>query len=246
MGSKTTKPVTKRGSPYAEVSKTLRPGDLVLFSGDTFFSKLIKFAEKTQIKGKVYDENLFSHIGMVVTSEILDDPRIEPGKLYILESTTGSVFSSKVPNIHGVYFDGVQVRSLDDVFLAYDQPNDTHIACAHLIKPFTSDDKSIFTEVYNTVINISYDSNIYSLASAVYPCLRPARDDIEDAVSTENWLFCSELVATILKKTGRLPDTVDPKNALPVDFLGYDRDGMPIVVELPVTYMVSPIHSIKN
>ena len=62
------------------------------------------------------------------------------------------------------------------------------------------------------------------------------RDDVEDLLDTGKWLFCSELVAMIYKKLGLFPPNVEPKNVVPMDFIGYDVDlpaggGIPVIVE---------------
>ena len=77
------------------------------------------------------------------------------------------------------------------------------------------------TKKYN---GITYDANCWSLLSSIIPFLRPKRDHIEQFLNTDDWLFCSELVAEIYVKLGIFPDTVDPKNVVPMDFIGYDLD----------------------
>jgi hypothetical protein len=62
----------------------------------------------------------FSHIGLAITRDALDLPCLEPGKLYVWESTFSAPagffarFTDKVPDreTEGVRF-GVQIRDLE-------------------------------------------------------------------------------------------------------------------------------------
>lgn len=48
------------------------------------------------------------------------------------------------------------------------------------------------------------------------------------------WLFCSELVALVYQCLKLIPDTFDPQDVIPVDFLGTDADGLPAMVGTPI------------
>ena len=48
--------------------------------------------------------------------------------------------------------------------------------------------------------------------------------------------FCSELVARVYQKLGIIDQNLDPEDVTPVDFLGYDQDGIPKLVKDPVYF----------
>ncbi len=100
----------------------------------------------------------------------------------------------------------------------------------------------------------SYNANFLTLLAVIIPCLRDPRDEFEEIlteghsvlvswgihkakkndIGPAGWLFCSELVALIYQKIGLIPPDKDPRNVLPVDFLGVDVDGIPRLVDLPL------------
>jgi len=73
--------------------------------------------------------------------------------------------------------------------------------------------------------------------------MRCWRDPIEKLTHTENWYFCSEMVAMIYKELAIYPSTVNPKNALPRDiaYPEVDTDHMPRIVG-KMTPITTPIH----
>jgi hypothetical protein len=100
--------------------------------------------------------------------------------------------------------------------------------------------KAKFTAAYESVAGRLYDSNCYSLAASMFECLRPCRPCAESM--SDDWLFCSELVATINVSMGIFPPTVEPKNVCPMDLIGFDRDdlahgGCPNVYDEPIVVL---------
>ena len=243
---------TKKGELYSEYAKKIRPFDLVLFRGKDYISDLIRF-----VQGKVLPEfssaeysissDAFSHVGIIVTSEILDDDRLEDGKLYIWESTMSGNLSDGVPNIRGETYLGVQLRDFDKVVEGYDEDPDTRIAIAHISSVFFNEDyeslKGFFTRIFHKYNGTRYDANPVSLASGISPYFRPIRENVENLLGTEDWLFCSELVAVVYQELGWFSHNVEPKNVVPMDFVGRDGDseedgGIPVIVEKPI-YIIS-------
>lgn len=252
-------PIIKEGVLYEDYKRKIKPLDLVLFKGGDFISDAIRYLQKKTAEDRsVYkiDPDAFSHVGIVVTSEIIDDPLVKEGKLYLWESTMSGNLSDGVPDVNGESFLGVQLRDLDEVIKAYDRPNDTRIAFASLkkenLEKVWSEDsaellKTRMTEIFTWYNGTKYDANLYSLTSTVIPCLRRARGTVETIVGSEDWLFCSELVATIYRDLDLISGLVEPKNVTPMDFIGFDLDGiensgMPVIVDHPV-YVVSALHS---
>ena len=85
--------------PYSEIRDDLKTGDMVLFSGDGFVSRIIQ----------MYTRSKWSHVGLVVKDEWYD-------MLLLWESTT----LSKVKTVYGNVRQGVAVRPLSEVVAKYE------------------------------------------------------------------------------------------------------------------------------
>lgn len=248
-------PVVKKGVLYSEIRSQLQPLDLLLFNGGDAISDLISYIERKQYPTHHGPINAgeFSHVGLVVTSDILTHELVKPGVIYILESTMSGKLGNDVNNIEGHAFFGVQLRNFDELLPRYDEPNDTAIAFAHLkYNPWVYGSPEIkrminqrFTELFDRVNGIPYNANPYSLLSAVFSCMRPERAIIEDAFGTRKWLFCSELAALVYKTLGIYPAFVDIENIIPMDFIqDYEANGnsAPTIIQLPPTFITTPLH----
>lgn len=238
----------KKGRLYEEVRNQIRPFDPLLFHGGDFVSNIILDIER--FGNKVSKEDSFSHVGMAVTSDILDNPLIVPGKLYVWESTIGGALGQGVNNIHGKAHLGVQLRDFDELIGKYDAPDATRVAFGTLISnPLDNADASIlkekFTPFFNTYDNRMYDANMYSLFSAICRPLRIARSRVEKWCHTENWLFCSELLSMTYNHMGvyKESDHVNPKDVIPRDIVypRLDIDPMPQTIS-KVTYITTQPH----
>jgi hypothetical protein len=247
MGNTNEKPIVKPGRLLSEMKPQMRPFDALLFKGSDFVSGAISVFEK---RGHVNAKGgNFTHAGIIVTDEIFANPLLQPGKLYVLESVIGGKLGCGIKDINGKAFLGVQIRDLDELLLAYDKPNSTSVAWCPLINnPCVPGNvgniRERFTQFCNGVYGIMWDANCWSLLSSLYPKLRPMRPMIEKALHTENWLFCSELVATIYRNFGVYPQTINPKDVVPAD-IAYpeeDTDRTPKIVR-EIIYLTSPIHS---
>ena len=217
-----------------------RPLDLILFKGGDLVSDAIRFLEgrclrhTSRIK---LEEGVrsFSHVGLVVTREILDDERLERDKLYVWESTMSGPLSDGVKNVNGESFLGVQIRDLDKVVNAYLSDEDAKIAFASLKDPVNCEAlRHRFTRFVRKHDGTRYDANFASLFGSIFPALRPLRNLTEKVFRTQKWLFCSELAALTYKKMGIFPSDCDPRDCVPMDFLGFDEDRLPIVVKEPI------------
>jgi hypothetical protein len=233
-----------------QTSYTPKPFDLAFFAGPELVSSGIRLFEKlflTDKTGGKVAAGAYSHVGMIVTSEILEHPNVLPGKTYIFESTMGGHYGQQQGNIDNMEnvpggFLGVQIRNLTELVPKYLAEPKTAIAIGTLLNnpiDLSIDKielKEKFTEFYKKYNGITYDANLYSLASAAIPLLRPFRHEVEHLMRTEQWLFCSEFVAVIYKHFGILSDAVDERNVLPMDFAGYDSDevGVNGNIQLPL------------
>lgn len=236
-------PCIKYGSLYNDIKQNIRPLDLLVFKGDDFVSGIISLLEKRGHKFAKGGD--FTHAGIVITSEILDEPLLQPGKLYIMEATISGNLGAGVPDIHGRSFLGVQIRDLERLIDAYDYPNTTAIAwCSLTDNPCqTTEIKQRFNQIYNQINGVMWDANCWNLLSALYPCMRPCRPCFDHTLHTEKWLFCSEMVAVVYKHLGILPDYVNPSDVLPADlvFPNEDTDRMPSIIN-NITYITSLRH----
>jgi len=175
-----------------------------------------------------------------------------------------SHFSDNVPNVEtGKGKFGVQIRDFEDVIPSYLKTKGTAIAWCQLkdnpwkqkpdenILTYYWRKKKLIKKACNThkrYGNRMYDVNFLSLFAALFPCLRKARDEFNEIfidghkilssidinIDPAGWLFCSELVALVYQRLGIIGKQFNPADVVPVDFLGYDKDGLPKLVYDPV------------
>ena len=229
-GKKTINPIQKiekNGLDYENEKKNIRPFDLVLFRGSDFVSSAIRRMSKAEMGGR-YEAGQFSHVGMIVTRDVLDIPELEPGKLYVWESTVSGKLGGDVTNIDGKAFLGVQIRDFDAVMRSYDNSPKTAVAYSSLIaNPIDSMPccciKTRMEDLYQTNNGKVYEINISDLFAAMFPKLR----FIRSRILTDKFLFCSELVTLIYNSMRVFKETnIRPENVVPADFVSEgDVDG---------------------
>ena len=96
-----------------------------------------------------------------------------------------------------------------------------------------------------------YEMDLVSLVGALFPSTRFVRDIRDKLITTfylglqnlglakvedgpAGWQFCCSLIANIYREYGIIDKSINPKDVLPVDFFGYDVDGLPVLTESPV------------
>ncbi len=84
---------------YSEIRNELKSGDMILFSGGGFVSRMIQMRTRSQ----------WSHVGMVIKDDWWD-------MLLLWESTT----LSKIKTVHGRVRQGVAIRPLSEVIENYE------------------------------------------------------------------------------------------------------------------------------
>jgi hypothetical protein len=103
---------------WCDLIKIIQPLDLVLFSGNDIISSTIK-----TLQNKKLNIGAFSHVGVIVNSEILPHIKeIQKNEWYIWESTSSlrlPGFENEVPDIFGDHKIGVQIRNLKKVLDIY-------------------------------------------------------------------------------------------------------------------------------
>ena len=104
---------------------------------------------------------------------------------------------------------------------------------------------------YKDYNNDMYDVNCLNLLGALFPCCRPARNKIEGIIvhgynvmissnvqeSPDSWLFCSEFVAKVYQDLCLIEKSKDTRDVVPMDFVGYDQDGIPKLCNDPKLFV---------
>jgi hypothetical protein len=230
-----------------QVLKKVKPLDLFLFSGSSIVSKTIRMMERGKFgQGKV------SHVAVVVNREIMPHVKeLERGKYYLWESTSSSyIKGKKIKNIFGKTKFGVQIRDLQQVVDGYDG----NIYWAKLSKnpwkyKYPSDSLRSYGQRKRQIISkmealdqcygkSKFNIDVIDLASAIFPSIRPIRKIKKKlgSIFKRNKkhfvpLFCSEFVAIIYQKLEILPDHIEPSDVTPVDFLGINQNGIPLLLK---------------
>jgi hypothetical protein len=232
----------KQGELFENITTQIRPLDAIFFRGDAIMSKVISYiGNRNKREIRATD---FTHIGIVVTSDILDHVGILPNKKYILESIIGGTCAYDIQDINGRIFSGVQIRELESVINAYDKSDGTRVAFGKLIhNPIDTVPlhiiKDKFTIFFGKYGNTNYDYNPYSLASSACCCLRPCRQSVETICGTSDYYFCSEIATLLYKYFNLYSMFVNEKDVLPMDiaYAELDKDNAPKIIDviIPIT-----------
>jgi hypothetical protein len=217
----------------------IQPLDVILFRGVDPVSRAICFFQERQL-----GRGDFSHIGLAVTRDVLDLPFLEPGRVYVWESTLSAPsgffarFTDKVPDAEteGVRF-GVQLRDLELIVPGYTSDGGKVAWCRYLgTRPPLRQLRERLRALHEEYGHASYTRNMFELFSVVYPALCPARDALARAhdrltrfvdevldrargqapEEAEQHMFCSEWVGTVYARLGLTRPEFDPQLAAPV------------------------------
>jgi len=173
---------------YSEIRDTLKTGDIVLFSGEGFISNLIKFMTRSP----------WSHVGMVIRSEVLD-------MLLLWESTT----LSKLKDIHSdTMKQGVQMVGLSARVDSYEGL--VGIRSLEGVEMNQSRMRAL-ADFRAEMKDRPYEQNKLELAKSAYD--GPFGHNEEDLSS----VFCSELVAEMYERWGLLPEKVSSNEYTPAN-----------------------------
>jgi hypothetical protein len=232
------------------ILESIRPFDLILFSGKNFLSKTIRLVEKEKL-----GLGTISHVGLVVTKDVLPHIKeLKEDKLYIWESTSSkNKFVEQNKDIYGEYRFGVQIRELEQVIESYlkyqgrvfwGKLKDNPWRCKKIISYREQylrrkNIVSIMKDIEKKYGNSSFNLNIIDLAASIFPIFRPIRS-LKKKIG--KWikrkkkneyvpLFCSEFVAIIYKSLNMLDKDIEPSNFVPVDFLCVNKDGVPTLMK---------------
>ncbi len=205
---------------------SIQPLDVILFRGMDPVSNAISF-----VQAKKLGHGDFSHAGMAITRAALDLPFLEPGRVYVWESTLSAPagfwarFTDKIPDVEtrGLRF-GVQLRDLELVIAGYSASGGKVAWCAYRGKrPPLEDVRRHLLGLHAEYGDAAYPVGNLKVLSVVFPALRPIRDRVGRAhdrlahfrnvvlkrasrrrpvKSAEHHMFCSEWVATVYKRLG--------------------------------------------
>lgn len=231
------------------ILESIRPFDLVLFSGNNLLSKTIRLVEKEKL-----GLGTISHVGVVITKDILPHIKeLEDKKLYIWESTSSKFkLDSQSKDIYGQSKFGVQIRELESVIDFY-LKNQGRVFWGKLKNnPWRCKSIVSFREKYQKRKNIilemkdienkygksSFNLNLIDLAASIFPSFRPLRKwkkklgkFFKRKKKEYIPLFCSEFVAIIYKSIHILDKDINPSNIVPVDFLRANENGIPKIIK---------------
>lgn len=129
---------------YYILKNEMQSFDLLMFRGDDIVSDTI---------AQIQHQDQFSHAGLVIHPSLLPKYKLDPNRLYILESTysyeiTG-MNNGPADSITGQKFFGVQIRDLETVCKCYIRNEKTKIAWFALeSSPDINDFTSIFEKYH--------------------------------------------------------------------------------------------------
>lgn len=178
---------------YNQVRDELKTGDLVLFSGKGFISRLIQFGTRSK----------WSHVGMVIKIKELDF-------VALFESTT----LSNIKDINtNTLKRGVQLVPLSERITKYDG----EVAIRQLNKALTDDQINYLVQFRKNMQGKAYESSNLELIKSALDQFNSLTLNAED-LST---VFCSELVAEAYQSIGLLSEITPSNEFTPSDFAGH-------------------------
>lgn len=244
MGSCCSKDIVspKTGLTIADIKNKIQPLDLIFFRGADVVSNTISLAEKYDV-----GQGSWTHVGMVITPDIVPIKNSKPDGIYVWESTMSGYLGDGVNNIEtGSWTFGVQIRDLADVVDKYDNNSNTRIGWSQLNnnplvkKDGESDDEyktrknkisKILTDFKAKFGNATYDYNCCDLCSGLCPKELNYPDKFFG--SSDEKYFCSELVAKIYQLIDVIKKNVKPVNILPEELLGFGDNELNKIVSNP-------------
>jgi hypothetical protein len=210
----------KPGVAWSEIRSQVKTLDMILFRGWDWVSRGMIVVERRALGPEAAH---YTHIGIVIrgsdfpkTSRFYSDT-----KLYVFECTDPK--EDGVPNFNGKHFTGVQLRDLDAIVLHYDCFEDSELAWLRMHDDVRPDiDPEALERVVERYRGREFDWNPLDLFGTVYEKVRPWRNLFERTHSSKK-LFCSQLVALVLRDLGVIASDIEPLDVLPCDFLSPDQ-----------------------
>lgn len=222
----------------------IKPLDCIFFKGTEFVSHAIVELEKITL-----GVGEWSHVGLVVNREILPNLKVEDDDLYIWESTISSncplVTSDHTLDVESeepVF--GVQLRKLKDV-VKNSINSSVKIGWGKLKHnplypfPYESEEvankrieliKTILDRVHRNNYHRPYQKNVCRLFAAVFTYFSCCRSS---CCFGDDWMFCSQFVATVYESIGVISKYYDPELVLPQDLAtpNYSGEQLPHILD---------------
>jgi hypothetical protein len=234
-----------------EIKNQIKPLDLICFRGNEFVSNTISKVQKL-----AFGNGDWTHVGIIITADLLNFKNSNPNKLYIWESTMSGSLGDGVNNIEtDKGFFGVQIRDFEKVINKYIKDDITKIGwCKLLNNPYELKNnepldeyrkrlniiKLILQNFYNKYGKSKYDYKILTMFKTIFPFINKIKF-LKKLFHTNNMFFCSELVATIYKEIHILDESIDPESIAPIELLGYTNDNLGKIVNEPIIICKSKI-----
>jgi len=251
---------TALSQQVADFIAQVRPLDLIVFKGGDCVSDGIRKLELLET-GSDAISHVEVAINGLWCSNIKLAPGVTNKTMLSWGSTLSGGINDGMPNEEtGKTTFGVQIRVLEDLISQYIQNPLANVGVCRLIDNPTTKHKNESllnflsrTELTRTKISnayvkyngMTYNANPFALLGAMFPSMRPMRNAVGEVLgrftSANKWLFCSEWVCVLYEELGIICDDTDgihdgkmpdPRDVLPVDFLGYDADLSGIVVPI--------------
>lgn len=229
MGCSDSKLKSKPGIPLSVIKAQLQPLDMIIFRGNGLISESILLGQTLGLGSAEW-----THMGLVITTDILPIKNGVKGQLYIWESVISGPLGDGVNNIETdrARF-GVQIRKLDDVIDKYDMSSESIIAwCQLLNNPLVknpNDSDESYLQRRHSVINqlvefqeergqAVYEYNCFRCCLSV--CDR-SNKLIPSMIGRSDRLFCSALVVAIYQLLGLVNSEIDPTKIAPMELVDY-------------------------
>lgn len=204
---------------FSKIENQIKPFDVIVFKSNSVYSDLISIVEKLFI-----GDGNWTHLGVVLDSNILKFKNSKPNTLYLLESTMSNNEYPEAESRLGEI--GVQIRELKSVVSEYLKDKSRIGWCKLLQNPvdrFDIETDEIYNDrmaqlnkvvqnFYDSKKNKMYDFNPLALFKSILSC-------IPNPCSQNEMYFCSELVTKLYQDCDILDDTIDPETITPIELI---------------------------
>jgi hypothetical protein len=247
---------------FDDLAGEIKPFDLIAFCGADLISDTIGSVQKYYLGTDEFTHVSMVVTADILPFFIFEEKTIylDPKTIYILESTIPyslTNFEAVPDKFSGKSQMGVQLRNLKDVTRLYLRDKGSRVCwCKLLNNPFdnVSNRPSIaenFNKIFGQYYGRMYDASVVSLSASIFPIMRSIRTMRDffyyklysilkwvgfvqgNKGGPAEWQFCSELVANIYINFAIIPESFNPKDVVPADFFGFDKDGLSVIVGEP-------------
>lgn len=192
---------------YQDFCKDLQTGDLLLFNGTSWFSRIIER----------FTHSEYSHVAIILKQPLWLDPKLTDD-YYILESGPED-FGDAVDNKKKF---GVQITSLKELYSEYVLKNSGKLYVRRLVNPNKDIEKNI-KKAYDKVKDKPYDVNPLDWLLALIE-LDKTEEEIDVLKDRKtNTFWCSALVTYVLVCCGFINKDISWSLISPSDYCCYNK-----------------------